>query len=327
MKKLAIGGAVAASILGGSIAVAALTPIGAAFAGNRSQPVAVQTAASTGSTGQPGPGTKGPGGGRLDQALSDLVKDGTLTQEQADKVAQKLQSSMGGRGGRRGPGFGGGAFIQGGLDEVAKSIGISTDDLKTELQGGKSIADVAKAHNVDPQKVINDLVASASAKIDAAVQSGKLKSDMADKLKSHLSDSITKLVNGQFKGHLPFGPGGRKGPGAPGPGNGPDASNGGTTGGNPGSGTPGLTPGSNAPTTAAPAPSTPDTLDPRHHGRPGPVVDQPVGVSAERFAQRRLNDTAPSTTHNGRAISYRNGGQIPGRRRRNRFLPADQSMP
>src|SRR5262249_27227752 len=162
-----------AAVLGGSVAVAALTPIGAAFAGNRNQPASLTAAADPGTTqpnGQAPRGPRGPGGpgGKLDQALSGLVKDGTLTQRQADKVKQKLQGVLG-NGGRPGPraGFGGGAFISGGLDAVAKSIGITTDQLRSELQGGnKSIADVAKAHNVDPQKVINDLVNAAKSKID-----------------------------------------------------------------------------------------------------------------------------------------------------------------
>jgi hypothetical protein len=272
MKKLAIGAAVTASILGGSVAVAALTPIGAALAGSRSQP-AVLTAGqdpSTPSTNSQGKG-QGKGAGRLDQALSDLVKDGTLTQEQADKVRQKLESTLG-RGGPRGP-RGGFGLLQGGLDEVAKSIGIPTDQLKTELQGGKSIADVARGHNVDPQKVINDLVAAATTRIDDAVKNNKLPQAAADKLKSHLTDAITKLVNGQFKGHLPFGPGGRKGPGGQ---PGTAAPNG---SGNPGAPSPGVapaTPGSSTPnppagqapdtTPAAPGTSSPDTSAPAPSG-------------------------------------------------------------
>jgi hypothetical protein len=255
MKKLAIGGALAASLLGGSIAIAALTPIGAAFAGDKAQPVAVQ-AGQDPTPGQGKGAAKGPGE-RLQTSLDDLVKDGTLTQDQANKVGQKLESSLGKGGPRRPGGFGGQGFLQPGLDAVAKSIGISTDDLKTELKTGKSIAEVATAHGVDPQKVITDLTAAATAKIDEAVQSGKLKSDMADKIKAHLSETISGLVNAKMNGRF----GGRGRPGGPGGFGGPNgpAGNGGTANGNGGNASPGLTPGSNAPTTQAPAPTTPDT--------------------------------------------------------------------
>jgi len=43
--------------------------------------------------------------------------------------------------------------------KIAGVIGISEDDLKTAIQSGQSIADIAKAHGVDPQKVIDALVA------------------------------------------------------------------------------------------------------------------------------------------------------------------------
>jgi transposase-like protein len=43
--------------------------------------------------------------------------------------------------------------------KIAGVIGISEDDLKSALQSGQSIAQVAQAHDVDPQDVIDALVA------------------------------------------------------------------------------------------------------------------------------------------------------------------------
>src|SRR5271157_5380970 len=37
---------------------------------------------------------------------------------------------------------------------IADAIGISVSDLQSALSGGQTVAQVAKAHNVDPQKVI-----------------------------------------------------------------------------------------------------------------------------------------------------------------------------
>lgn len=45
------------------------------------------------------------------------------------------------------------------LATAASVIGITEDELKAELEAGKSIADVAKANDVDVQKVIDALVA------------------------------------------------------------------------------------------------------------------------------------------------------------------------
>ena len=108
-----------------------------------------------------------------------------------------------------GPGRFGGAAAE--LSVVATTIGISESDLRTELQGGKSIADVAKAHNVDVQKVIDAVVNDESKKIDDAVTAGKLTSDQATKLKAALNDRVTALVNGQGPRLGGPGGGGRRG--------------------------------------------------------------------------------------------------------------------
>jgi urease accessory protein UreF len=94
------------------------------------------------------------------------------------------------------------------LDIVAKDLTMTVPQLKTALQGGQSIAALAKSKNVDPQKIINDLVADATTRIDAAVTSGKITAAMATKIKAGLSAAITGIVNGT---------GGGLGHGFPGP--------------------------------------------------------------------------------------------------------------
>lgn len=77
-----------------------------------------------------------------------------------------------------------------GLAAAAKAIGISVSDLQSQLAAGKTIAAVATAHGVDPQKVIDAMVADA--------QSG-------------LRQRITDEVNGTAGPFGPMGPGGRGG--------------------------------------------------------------------------------------------------------------------
>jgi len=116
-------------------------------------------------------------------------------------------------GGHRGPGLGlkGGASLQ----VAAKDLDMTPAELKTALQG-QSIAALAKSKNVDPQKIINDLVADATTRIDAAASSGKITPDQATKMKASLATRITAFVDGTGagRGHGfrdPFG--GRSGPG------------------------------------------------------------------------------------------------------------------
>ena len=117
------------------------------------------------------------------------------------------------------PGFGlrGGASLQ----VVAKDLNMSAADLKTALQGGQSIAALARSKNADPQTIINDLVTDATTRIDAAVSSGKITAAQATKMKANLTTAITAFVNGTLKGMGGFRHGFRgpfPGPGGPGKG-------------------------------------------------------------------------------------------------------------
>jgi hypothetical protein len=127
---------------------------------------------------------------------------------------------------RHGPGgpggFGGRHELVSDASVVAKAIGISEADLRSALQSGKTIADVAKAHNVGPKKVIDALVADGQSELADAVKNGRLTQAQADEMKTHITEHATDQVNGTFHGgpRLHDGPGGRGGfggPGGPGP--------------------------------------------------------------------------------------------------------------
>jgi hypothetical protein len=148
----------------------------------------------------------------IQNALAPLVTAGTLTQAQADAVAQALQNAKPalGPGHELGPkGFGRG--LAGGLDTAAKAIGVTTDELRQAVAGGQSIAAYAKSKNVDPQKVIDALVADAKTRLDQAVAAGKLTQAQADTRLTEETTRITNLVNGTitfpgFGGHRDHGP-------------------------------------------------------------------------------------------------------------------------
>ena len=151
-------------------------------------------------------------GTRLREALQPLVDDGTITAEQADAVVAQLKESLpdhGGRFGHGGPGHrGGGVFghIFGEASDVVTGLlGIDADTLRTELLDGKSLADIATENGVEPQAVIDALVAEAMTHLDQAVADGRIDADQADDLEADLSETITDLVNGSLPdlGDLP----------------------------------------------------------------------------------------------------------------------------
>lgn len=98
---------------------------------------------------------------------------------------------------------------------AATAIGISESDLTTDLNNGQTMADVAKANNVDPQKVIDALVADGKQELAAAVTAGTLTQAQADSMQTDLTQRVTDQVNGTFPAH-PGGPGVPGVPGAPG---------------------------------------------------------------------------------------------------------------
>jgi hypothetical protein len=130
-------------------------------------------------------------------ALKGLVTDGTLTQAQADKVASTLGSALpehgpggfGGFGGRHGGGRGG---VN--LDTAAGVIGITSDQLRTALDGGKTLAQVAQTKGINQSTLVSKLVAAEKGRLAAAVKAGTLTQAQADSMSANLSDRVTKEV-------------------------------------------------------------------------------------------------------------------------------------
>ncbi len=85
---------------------------------------------------------------------------------------------------------------------AADTIGIEPKALRTAVRDGQSVADVARSHDVDPQAVIDAIVAAANTKIDAAVDAGKIDADRAATMKEKVPVRVTKLVNGNLEGRM-----------------------------------------------------------------------------------------------------------------------------
>jgi hypothetical protein len=171
---------------------------------------AVSGAQSTSTTTAPSDTSRPDPGTHIADALAPLVADGTLTQDQADKVTSALKDAMpkGGPGGR-GPGMGHGGA---GLDAAATALGITADELRTELQGGSTIAQVAAAKGVDVQTVIDAMVADAKTHLDQEVASGEHTQAEADQKLADITARITDSVNNGMPARGDHGPGGGQPP-------------------------------------------------------------------------------------------------------------------
>ena len=103
---------------------------------------------------------------------------------------------------------------------VSKALGMTEAELKTELEAGKSVSDVAKAKNIDLATVKAALLAEAKAHVDAAVAAGKhTAAEGATKLAEMTSRLDTMLTTAGLPARGSRGMGGmsgHKGKGGPG---------------------------------------------------------------------------------------------------------------
>jgi hypothetical protein len=156
---------------------------------------------------------------KLGEVLKPLVDDGTITQDQADKVIAAIVAARpaGGPLGHRGPGGFEGRIFGAGLDVVATTLGITNDEVRTALESGQTIADLAVSKGKTAQDVIDAVVAAATTKINTEVTAGNLTQAQADKLIANLTTVATDFVNDvKVPGAPGFGPG-FGGPGFGGP--------------------------------------------------------------------------------------------------------------
>lgn len=87
------------------------------------------------------------------------------------------------------------------LDTAAEVLGLTVDELRTELEGGSTLAEVAEANDVDVETLIGALVAEATERLDEAVADGRLEADEAEEIEAALTERITARVNGEEPGH------------------------------------------------------------------------------------------------------------------------------
>lgn len=163
---------------------------------------------------------------RIDAA----VAAGRLTKEEGEALKQRIQSQdtptiLPGFGFRNGPGgpmgpMGGPGQGPGmrGLDAAASYLGLSSSDLLSKLQSGKSLADVAKDQGKSVDGLIQVLVADAKKHLDQAVSDGHLSQAQEDQILGQIKDHISDFVNGTApQGFGPNFRGGSGPPGFPGP--------------------------------------------------------------------------------------------------------------
>ena len=162
---------------------------------------------------------------RIAEELAPLVEDGTLTQEQAAKVGEHLAQSlpggpegprMGGPPGLEGRGPGGAPGLEGppdmkggmgpgpmhqALETAAGSLGMTKEELRSELKDGATLGEIADAEGVGRADLVVDLVAAAKSELAERVESGDLTQEQADELTATLEERAAEALDWSWPGN------------------------------------------------------------------------------------------------------------------------------
>jgi uncharacterized protein YidB (DUF937 family) len=210
-RKLIAGAAALVAVAGGGVAIGA-TQFGSAS--EESQAVVDDAAKQLGVS----PSALS---NALKQALvhrvDAAVAAGRITKEEGDELKARIRSGFGfvpyfGHEGRGEYGHYGAD-----LDIAAKYLGVTEEQLRADLAGGKTLAQIAKAKGKSVDGLVDALYNAAKKELDEAVADGRLTKAQEQEILSRLRDHITAKVNGMFprydrhydhfRGPLPFGGG------------------------------------------------------------------------------------------------------------------------
>lgn len=137
------------------------------------------------------------------QLVDEAVAQGKLTQQQGDALKQRIeqaQDPLGALFRLRGPRAGHVRAVLGErlvLQAAADTLGMQPADLAKELRadGGKSLADVAQAHNTSVDDLKAGIISHATDALNKAVDNGKITREQADQAIQRLKDNIDTVVN------------------------------------------------------------------------------------------------------------------------------------
>ncbi len=145
-----------------------------------------------------------------EDVLAQLVKDGKLTQNQANTIKQRLQSHQACTG--KGPGFPGQGivlqslrqYLPGAVNQVAQGLHLTANQLKAQLQSGKSLSDIATAQGVSSAQLHTIVTTAIQNAVNQAVSAGNLTQQQATALMQYLQQHpnlLNRILNMHFGKH------------------------------------------------------------------------------------------------------------------------------
>jgi hypothetical protein len=133
----------------------------------------------------------------LEDRVDAAVAAGRLTKAEGDALKQRLESGeLPLFGAPHGPGgFHGGGFF-GGLETASSYLGLTAVQLRSDLEGGKTLAQLAQARGKSVDGLVQALYDAAKQKLDTAVSARRLTQTQEGSILSELKSELTGFVNG-----------------------------------------------------------------------------------------------------------------------------------
>ncbi len=145
--------------------------------------------------------------GAAKDVLAQMVKDGKLTQNQANQIEQRLQSHQACTGKGKGL-WGRGAVLQslkqylpGVATQVASGLKMNASTLMSQLQSGKSLSQIATAQGVSSSQLQTIVTNAIQSAVNKAVSDGNLTQQQATNIMQMLQkhpNALNRLLNRQL---------------------------------------------------------------------------------------------------------------------------------
>jgi hypothetical protein len=155
----------------------------------------------------------------LENRLDQAVEDGRLTEEQAERLKDRLEAGVmplfrgprtfsAPRLHRHGP------RLFAALDPAAEYLGLTEAELRERLRDGDTLAEIAREEGKSVDGLVTALVAEKTERLDRAVEGDRLTDEQRDRIVAGLREHVTAMVNGRlpsvrpgrfFRGPHPFG--------------------------------------------------------------------------------------------------------------------------
>ena len=164
-----------------------------------------------------------------DDTLAQMVKDGKLTQTQANQIKSRLANGIpcnfmgkGGHGpGKGGFGFGGPQlqqYMTAVESQIAQALRINTNTLTSDLQNGQTLHQIASAHNVSDSQLESVIKSAVQTELKSAVSAGAITQTQANTISQQVSNTqfLSNLINRPLNHmHMGVRPNAPKGTGTP----------------------------------------------------------------------------------------------------------------